>query len=310
MVVYKLLVVGCGPAGLTAGIYAARYGVDCLMVGRDYGLAGEAYLVENYPGFQSIGGLELADRMFKHLASYGVPVKFGEEVSKISRSGENFSVELSGGEKLEVQAVIYAAGSRHRRLEVPGESRLLGKGVSYCATCDGPLYRGKTVAVVGGSNSAAQSALLLAEHSSKVYILYRRERLRCEPILAERIEKNDKIETVYKVVPVELVGDQKLETVVLRRSDGETFRLDVAGVFVEIGIIPNVEPVKGLGVELDEEGRIKVKPDQSTNVEGFFAAGNVTDGSSKLDQIVTAAAEGAVAATSAYRYLKEKIKRK
>ena len=303
---YELLIVGCGPAGLTAGIYAARYGVNCLTVGRDYGLAGEAHRVENYPGFQSIGGLELADRMLKHLTSYGAPVRFGEEVSKISRSGKGFTAELSGGEKVEAKAVIYAAGARHRKLEAPGEDRLLGRGVSYCATCDGPLYRGKTVAVVGGSNSAAQSALLLAEHASKVYILYRRERLRCEPILAERVEKNGKIETLYRVVPVELEGDRRLEAVVLKRSDGETFRLNVDGVFVEIGVIPNVEPVKELSVETDEEGRIRVKPDQSTNVEGFFAAGNVTDGSSRLDQIITAAAEGAVAASSAYRYLKEK----
>jgi len=305
----SLLIVGCGPAGLTAGIYAARYGVDCVVVGKDYGLAGEAHLIENYPGIQSIRGLELVEQMFKQLKSYSVPVRFGEEVSKISKEENLFKAELLSGETVSAEAVIYAAGSRHRRLGVPGEDRLLGRGVSYCATCDGPLYRGKQVAVIGGSNSAAQSALVLAEHASKVYIAYRREKLRCEAILLERIEKNPKIEVVYKVVPVELQGDQKLENLVLKRSDGETLNLRVEGVFVEIGIIPNVEPVRGLGLEFDEEGRIKVNPDQSTNVEGFFAAGNVTNGSNRLDQIVTAAAEGAIAAASAYEYLRGKAGR-
>lgn len=303
---HQLLIVGCGPAGLTAGIYSARYGVDFVVVGRDYGLAGEAHLVENYPGFQSISGLELVERMRSHLSSYGVDVRMGEEVLKILKTNGRFKTVLSSSEVLEAEAVIYAAGSKHRRLEIPGEGELLGRGVSYCATCDGPLYRNKRVAVIGGSNSAAQSALLLAQHASKVYILYRRDRLRCEAVLARRIEENRKIEVVYRVVPVEFRGEQRLESILLRRVEGGLFSLEVDGVFVEIGITPNVEPVKGLGVELDEEGRIKVKPDQSTNIEGFFAAGNVTSGSNKFDQIITAAAEGAIAAATAYQYLKSK----
>ena len=301
----ELLIIGCGPAGLTAGIYAARYGLEFLIVGKDYGLAGEAHLIENYPGFPSISGLELLERMMKHLESYGVKPQLGVEVSRIVKPGKTFKVEVSGGEPVEAEAVIYAAGSRHRKLNIPGEEKLLGRGVSYCAVCDGPFYRGKTVAVIGGANSAVQSALFLAQHASKVYILYRRSKLRCDPILAKKAGENSKIEVVYNVSPVSFKGDRFLEAIELKRQDGEVYLLRVDGVFVEVGVVPNVEPVKGLGVELDGEGRIKVKADMSTSVEGFFAAGNVTDGSNKLDQVVTAAAEGAIAAASAYQYLKK-----
>jgi thioredoxin reductase (NADPH) len=307
---HELVIVGCGPAGLTAGIYAARYQLNCIVVGKDYGLIGEAYLVENYPGFNSIGGLDLAERMMEQLKSYRVPLKLGIEATRISKHERGFKVEFSNGGQTDCLAIIYAAGSRHRKLELAEGDRFIGRGLSYCATCDAPLYRGKTVAVVGGANSAASSALLLSRYASKVYILYRRNRLRCEPILARRIEENSKIEVLYRVVPVKLQGENVLKAIVLRRMDGEELRLNVDGVFVEIGTVPNVEPLKDLGVTLDEEGRIKVKPDMSTNVEGFFAAGNVSDGSDKLDQIVTAAAEGAIAATSAYHYLNLKHPRR
>jgi len=300
---HELVIVGCGPAGLTAGIYAARYQLKCLVAGRDYGLASEAHQVENYPGFSSINGLELIERMMEQVKAYGIPLRLGVEVTRIVKHGEGFRLEFSGGEEVEALAVIYAAGSRHRKLNLPEEDRFLGRGLSYCATCDGPLFKGKPVAVVGGANSAASAALLLSNYASKVYILYRRSRLRCDPILARRIEENDKIEVLYEVVPVRLIGEKMLESIVLRKSNGEEFKLDVSGVFVEIGTVPNTEPLRELNVELDEEGRVKVKPDMSTNVEGLFAAGNVSDGSNKLDQIVTAAAEGAIAATSAYRYI-------
>ena len=265
----ELLIVGCGPAGLTAGIYSARYGVECELLGKDYGLLGEAHQVENYPGFSSIGGLELAERMLSQLKGYGVQVRLGVEVLRIRREGGGFKAELAEGETLSSRAVIYAAGSRHRRLEIPGEAEFQGRGVSYCAVCDAPLYRGKTVVVIGGRNSAAQSALLLSQHASKVFIAYRGSKLRCDPILAERVEGNPRIEVLYEVTPVRFLGGKVLEAVEFKRETGESFQLKVDGVFVEIGTVPNVEPVKGLGVELDEDGRIRVKADMSTSVEGL-----------------------------------------
>jgi thioredoxin reductase (NADPH) len=202
---------------------------------------------------------------------------------------------------IEARTVLLATGSKHRKLAVPGEEEFHGKGVSYCATCDAAFFRDKTVAVVGGSDSAAKEALLLSEHAKKVYIIYRREKIRAEPINAERVGNNKKIEVINNTNIVEIKGRQFVESVFLDAPYGGSKELKVDGVFIEIGYLPQNELAKGLGVKLDEKGEIIINRDSETNIPGVYAAGDVTANSFK--QAVTAAAQGVIAAKSAYTYV-------
>ncbi|MFB6215815.1 MAG: NAD(P)/FAD-dependent oxidoreductase [Candidatus Aenigmatarchaeota archaeon] len=298
---YDTIIVGAGPGGYTAGIYAKRYGLDVLIIGEEPGgLCNEAHVVENWPGTKSIEGSELVENMREHVESLDVEVKEGR-VFNIDREDDRFILESDDGE-YEAKSVILAIGTEKRRLDIENEEKFRGKGVSYCTTCDAPLYKGKDVGVVGGRDSAAKSALLLAEHAENVYIIYRRDELKAEHTLKQRCLDNDKIEMVYEAVPEKLEGDEVLERVVL--DNGEEMDLD--GLFIEIGSVPNKVLMKIGDEKIErEEGYIKVDEDQSTNIPGVFAAGDVTTGSNKFRQIVTAAAEGSIAAVSAYTYVKE-----
>ena len=320
--VYDVLILGAGPAGLTAAIYAGRYNMKTLVVARSFGgtanLAGE---IENWPGFLG-SGAELMKSFRKQAEGFGAKFLEGdvEKVEKFaSRKGspsvEKFSsagkVQPSAGGLAEFKltvdgkvvygrSLIVALGTEHRQLNIPGEKEFLGKGVSYCATCDGNFFKGKVVAVIGGADSAAKAALYLADICERVYVVYRKHEMRCEPIVLERIKKRENIEVVYESVPTEIVGSQKVERLRIVTEDNGENVLKVDGVFIEAGATPAVEVLKSLGLEV-EKGYVVTGKDGRTSVDGVFAAGDVTN--NFLKQVVTAAGEGASAAKAAYNFI-------
>jgi len=299
-----LIILGSGPAGLTAAIYATRHNIKPLVIARDLGIATESHRIDNYPGTYGMSGVKLIQRFREHAKKLGTEFVTSEILS-IKRTEEGFKIKTSEQE-FEAKAIIYALGGKKNKLGVPGEKELVGKGVSYCATCDAAFYKEKRVAVIGGSNSALQSALLLAKFANKVYIVYRRDKFfRPFPAMVKQIESNKKIESIFNHMPVEIKGKKKVESIVIQHVDSRKKQeLIVDGVFIEIGHEPNTELVSDM-LELDENKRIKVNADMSTSMPGLFAAGDCTNGSNMLDQIVTAVAEGAIAATSAYKYISQ-----
>lgn len=298
---FDVAVIGSGMAGLTAAIYTQRYMLDTAVFAREPGgIITESALVENWPGEKAISGVELMEKVRAHVESLGAEVVFGE-VESVTGAGGDFTVGLSGTDARRAAAVILASGSNRRKLGVPGEKEFAGRGVSYCATCDAFFFRGKTVAVVGGSDSAAASAELLSRMAEKVYVLYRRDQLRAEPIRVERLKAAENVEIRYRVNITEIVGEATVTGVKL--SDGTSLALD--GVFVEIGFEPANKLADGLGVKLDEAGFIEVDEGCRTSVRGIYAAGDVTTGTNRMRQLVTAAAEGAIAAESLFEDLKK-----
>ncbi|MCX6814704.1 MAG: FAD-dependent oxidoreductase [Candidatus Aenigmarchaeota archaeon] len=303
---YDVVILGAGPGGLGAAVYCARYNLKTLVIGKLLGgYAAEAHLVENYLGYKSISGIELSQKFKEHAESMGAKIILGVDVISVKKSGKGFEVTSGENKKYACKAIVVALGTQRRKLEVPNEDKFLGKGISYCASCDAPFFRDKIVGVVGGSDAAGTIALMLTEHAKKVYIIYRKEELRAEPITKKRIDQNRKIEIIYKTVVKELKGPNKLESVVLDK-EGKTSELRIDGLFIEIGSVPSTVILKELGVEVTEEGYIKVKEDMSTSAPGVFAAGDITTASNCFRQIITAASEGAVAANSIFKYLKSK----
>ncbi|ADI32625.1 NAD(P)/FAD-dependent oxidoreductase [Staphylothermus hellenicus] len=310
---YDVVVVGGGPAGLTAALYAARYQLQAIVITKLLGgLVTEAPIVDDYPGLPEIPGNELVDRFAKHVRKYNVPIII-DEVINMTRKNNLWCVELRTTRRTICgYTVIYAIGSEKRKLGVPGEDKLAGRGISYCATCDGPLFKGKVVAVVGGGNSAFSSALYLASLASKVYIIHRREQFRAFPAYIEKAKQNPKIEFITNTVIKEIIGDTKVRAVKLyNKATGEEKIFEVDGVFVEIGLIPPKELFEKIGIETDEYGYAKVGPDQSTNLPGVYVAGDAAGGQCKyrFEQIITAAAEGAKAADAAFKYILQNIKK-
>lgn len=289
---YDVIVIGGGPAGLSAGIYSARYMLKTLILCKDCGGAiTAAHLVENYPGFEGISGMELIDKFTKQAKKLGVEIK-NEEAIGIKKEEGGFLVN----NKYKAKKIILALGTFRRKLNIPGEGAFIGKGVSYCATCDAPFFRDKIVGVVGGSNSAVRAAQLLSEYAKKVHIIYRRDKLRAEPFICKSIEKNPKIEIIYNTNVKEIKGEKFVNSVMF--DSGEIFMLD--GLFVEVGSVPVVALPKELGVKLDDKEYIIVDDTMRTNVNGVYAAGDVTTGSNQWRQVVTACAEGGIASSSAY----------
>jgi len=301
---YEVIIIGGGPAGLTAGLYTSRAGLKSLLIERGIfgGQIVNARQVDNYPGFpEGISGFELASLMHEQAIKYG-PETVNAAVTAI-KPGGNYSIITADG-NFEAEAVIIAAGSEYRKLVVPGEEELLGRGVSYCATCDGFLFRNVDVAVVGGGDTAIADALELSEHASKVYIVHRRDQLRAGQILKNKALARPKLEPVWNTVVEEIIGDNKVSGLNVRNvKTGEITKLEVAGVFVAIGFEPNSQSFADI-VELDETGLIRTDELMATSVPGIFAVGDIRKNSPR--QIAGAVGDGATAALSAFKYLREK----
>jgi thioredoxin reductase (NADPH) len=301
---WDLIIVGGGPAGMTAAIYAARYGLKTLLLEARVlgGAQATSPGIENYPGFTFIVGIDLANKMKEQVKKSGAFIREITEVKSITRDGENndFLLDTRRG-TYRAHAVIFSAGGGHKKLNITGEEELTGRGVSYCATCDGPLFREKTVAVVGGGNTAVTEALYLSELCKKVYLIHRRDELRAEHAVQDLILKSD-VEILWSHVVTEMIGDPMIEKVRLKDvKTGEEEDLVLDGIFVALGSDPESELAKNLGVNTNERGEILIDAGQKTNVEGFFAAGDVAEG---MKQIVVAVGHGAVSADSAYKYIR------
>ncbi len=303
---HDLVIIGGGPAGLTAYLYAARARLDCVLVEKTSpgGQVLVTDLVENYPGFpEPLSGFELMDRFVAQVKKLGLQTISGEVV-RLEIEGERKKIVFDDGRVLQAQAVIIATGARPNRLGVPGEEEFLGKGVSYCATCDGPFFRDQEVAVVGGGNTAVQEAIFLTKFAKRVYLIHRRDQLRAQKILQERALANEKITILWNRVVEEIFGQDQVEGVRLKNvKTGETETLKVQGVFIFVGISPQSEFVRGI-LPLDERGFIITDCEMRTEVPGVFAAGDVR--AKACRQIVTAAGDGATAAFMAEHYLSQK----
>ncbi|MCS6881650.1 MAG: thioredoxin-disulfide reductase [Oscillochloridaceae bacterium] len=301
----KVVIIGSGPAGLTAALYAARANLEPLVVRglQPGGLIATTAEVENYPGFvEGIGGFELADNMEKQAARFGA--RFLDTlVTRVDAGQRPFALTTDDGQQLTADTIIVSTGASPRKLGVPGEERLANRGVSYCATCDGFFFRGKKVVVVGGGNSALDEGLFLTRYVSELIIVHRRDTLRADAILQERAFSNEKIRFVWNSVVEEILGEDRVTAVRIRNlKTGETSELATDGVFPYIGHVPNTKLFEGI-LTLDEGGYIVTDGRQRTNVPGIFAAGDVVDHIYR--QAITAAGEGCKAAMEATWYLAE-----
>jgi len=301
---WDLIVVGAGPAGLTAGLYGARSGLKTLVLEEKTpgGAAAETPLVENYPGFyEGVSGRDLVEKMTEHCRRVGAKVNELERVVELNLKGEKKVVKTDRA-SYTASALIIASGSHYRSLGVPGEEEFRGRGVSYCAVCDGAFFKGERVLVVGGGNSAVVSAIYLANLASNVKLSHRRDQLRAEEALVKDLQAQ-KVEVLWNTELKEIKGDVKVRSVVLiNNKTGETSEISVDGVFVQVGEVPNSHFAKEAGVEVDRDGYIVVDGHQRTNINGVYAAGDVTTGPVK--QIGTAVGQAIVAATEAFGYIK------
>lgn len=288
---YDVIIIGAGAAGLTAALYSERYGLNTLILSEDIGgTTNLALTIENWPGIKSISGPELMKNFKEQIKS---PIKL-EKVSSIEKN-KNFIIKTDKA-KYESKSVIIATGTKRRKLPAKNSDKFEGKGISYCATCDAPLFKNKTVAVLGGGNAAATTALLLTNYAKKVYIIYRKDKLRANANLVNQLK--GKVEITYKANVIEVKGDKFLSSVILDNKK----EMKLEGIFVEFGGLPLTEIAKSLKLKLNETGFIIVNNKKETNIKGIFAAGDVTN--TPLKQIVTSAGDGAIAATSAYEYCK------
>lgn len=300
---YDCIIIGAGPAGLGAAIYAARAGFDVLLLEKTAIPGGQIINttdVDNYLGLPGIGGFELGATFAKHAESLGI-VTTSDEVKGISVHENIKSVECVG-DSYDARTIILAMGAHHSMLGVPGEKEYVGRGVSYCATCDGAFFRKKTVLVVGGGDVAVSDALFLSRMCEKVYLVHRRDELRAAQALQDALLTKDNVSVIWNSTVQEIVGDEMVTSVVIHNTMTNTdSKLDVSGVFVAVGMEPETEIVKDL-VELDAKGYVAAGEDCKTNVPGIFAAGDIR--TKALRQVITAVADGACAITSASEYLR------
>jgi len=301
--VYDLIVVGGGPAGLTAYLYAKRALLDVCLVEKGP-IGGQVLLtdwIENYPGFpEGVSGFDLIELFKKQVEKLGLEVKYDEAID-LTVDGNLKIVHLATGEKLKAYSIILALGAAPKRLGILGEDALIGKGVSYCAVCDGPFFRDEIVAVVGGGDTALQESLYLTRFVKKGYLIHRRDAFRAIPILQKRVRENPKIELILNSVVREIHGKEKVEEILVENlQTGESFKLKVSGVFIFIGLRPQTEWLKGK-LDLDENGFILTDKNMETSLPGVFACGDCV--AKKFRQIVIACGEGAVASLSAEEYI-------
>jgi thioredoxin reductase (NADPH) len=301
---WDLIIIGAGPAGLTAGIYATRSGLKALIIEEKIagGTVGDAPLIENYPGFERISGAELAQKFAAQCRKLGTVIHEFERVVGLDLKGEAKIVKTDRG-VYEAKAVVIASGSSYSELGIPGEKEFKGRGVSYCGICDGPLFKGKRVLVVGGGNSAVVTALYLAELSSEVKVAHRRDAFRAEEARVNALLGKGNVEVFWNTEVKEIKGGKIVEKAVLfNNKTGETKELPVDGVFIQVGETPNSKIAKEAGVEVDEHGYIIVDSRQRTNVPGVYAAGDVTN--HPVKQVGTAVGQGITAALEAYGYIR------
>lgn len=300
---YDLVIVGAGPAGLGASIYSSRYKLNHVVIGAEIGgQVVEAWEIENYAGIESISGKDLMEKFVQQTKDLGGVIVEGT-VGKIEKTETGFKVMTNDGKTYEAKTIILALGMKARKMNIPGEDKFIGKGISYCATCDAMFYRGKDVVVIGGGDAAATAAIHLAEFANSVQLLYKEGTKTFEPAWEEQMKKNGKIgvgsfSNIYSVVGEEKVSGLEYEL------NGEKKEIAVEGVFIEIGSVPGVVVAQDLGVRTDEQGYLVVDSAQATSVENVWAAGDATTGSNKFRQIITAVAEGAVASGSVYKKIK------
>lgn len=295
-----VIIIGGGAAGLGAALYSARFTLKTRVIAKDYGGTGNiAHLVDNWIGEPGITGPELMQKFIDHVKEYKAPLVEAEVVS-VEKTKKGFLVVTSTKKKYETKAIIFANGMTHRKLGVIGEKEFSGKGVHYCYACDGPIYKDKTVAIIGGSDAAALGTLFMEGYAKKIYVIYRGEKLRAEPISAQKVYAMKKAEVIPNTNVIEIYGEKFVQGI--KTDTKKDIKLDA--VFIEIGHLPLSDLAKKIGVKLDEKGFIHVGKNQETNVLGVFAAGDITDGTS-LKQFITSAAEGSIAAQGVYHYLQK-----
>jgi alkyl hydroperoxide reductase subunit F len=296
--VYDLLIVGGGIAGITAAIYAARKEMTFAIIAPEFGgeIANTTY-VENYPGFSNIAGRELADKFVAHMKQFNVEI-IEDAVTLVSKENDIFTITTYGGKYLS-KTLIWATGSKYKELGVPGEVEMLGRGVTYCSICDGPLYKNKIVAVVGAGNNGLTSAIYMKSLARKVYLISKYPTIKGDPVLIDKLLADTNVEIIYSAKPTRIKGDKRVEAMILN-VNGEEKELIIEGIIVNVGYTPIVEPIKNI-VELNSFGYLDVDVKGMTKTKGFFAAGDVVYNPYK--QLVISASNGAVAALGVYDYL-------
>jgi thioredoxin reductase (NADPH) len=299
---YDLIIIGAGPAALSAAIYAARYALDFIIIG---GIPGGnmalSYDIDNYPGYPHTTGGELTKKMVHQLETIGQEILI-DSIKQINGEAGNFELLTSVGETYFGRNILLAIGAEKNKLGIPGEKELCGKGVSYCATCDGFFFKGLTVAVIGGGDAAVEAAVFLSDVAKKVYIIHRRNEFRADPDWQKRLNKAPNVEMVLETNVLEILGKEKVSGL---RLDKDEQVLDLDGVFIEIGETPSSILFEQLGLKRDEGGYVIVDEGMRTSSPGIWAAGDSTTGSNKFRQIITAASEGAIAANTIYTKIRE-----
>tara|TARA_Y100000310_G_scaffold101298_1_gene99300 strand:+ start:4040 stop:4951 length:912 start_codon:yes stop_codon:yes gene_type:complete len=303
METFDTLIIGTGCAGFGAAIYCGRFNLKTLILGKIMGgTINTTHSVENYPGFAQIGGMALANKLKEHAMKYDITLK-EEKVTKIKKQATLFNISTKENNYL-TKTIIFCTGTKVRKLNIPGEKEFTGKGVHYCALCDGYFYRNKIIGVVGGSDSAAKEALLLSQYAKKVYIIYRKEKIRAEPISYNKVIENKKIEIITNTNILEIKGDKFVNQIIFDKPYKGKKEFNIDGLFIEIGRLPLSSLAKDLGIKTNQKDEIIIDRKSKTNIPGLFAAGDVVDTAFK--QAITGVAEGVMAAHSAYNYLTNK----
>jgi thioredoxin reductase (NADPH) len=299
---YDLIIVGAGPAAYTAAIYAKRFNIEVLIVGESFGgLAAEAHKVCNFPSRKDVPGMDLMQDMLQQVMDMDVPVEMDTVTGIEGNEKDGFVVRTINERTFLGKKILLTIGTKRTHLGLPREDEFLGRGVSYCATCDAMFYRDKTAVVVGGGNSAHTASLYLAEVATKVYQIYRGETLKGEPAWVDQVMNNDKIEVIFNRNVIELVGDEHLQAVKIDTEHNGSDTIETDGLFIEIGSQPDKVFAGELGLKTDEKGYVVVDVAQRTNTSGVWAAGDITTGSNGFRQIITACSEGAIAAEDIFQ---------